>query len=265
MTGDTGERIIGKARELGATMAGIADVARLRESPSHQYLSRFGQVADGIPATRGKEDFIDVAWPPEARSAAVIAVSHPAEEPHLDWFETSGNTPGNRILIKINRDLSAWIEETLNIKTHKMSYYVERHGIYLKDAAVLAGLGCLGRNNMLVTPTLGARVRLRALLLEADPTPTGPIDFFPCEGCDEPCRSACPRDAFANPVPPTESARDGHFSRSKCRAQMDLENETSRVTYVDPTAVGLDTEKAGDPSKYVEHCRACEFLCPVGA
>jgi epoxyqueuosine reductase len=67
-----------------------------------------------------------------------------------------------------------------------LSYFIETGGIYLKDTAVLAGLGCIGKNNMLVTPELGPKVRLRALLLEEDLTPTGPIDFDPCKN---PCGS----------------------------------------------------------------------------
>jgi hypothetical protein len=74
-----------------------------------------------------------------------------------------------------------------------MTYWVEEGGLYLKDAAVLAGLGCVGRNNILVTPDWGPRIRLRAVLLDAELAPTGRIEFDPCRGCDERCRSACPR------------------------------------------------------------------------
>jgi epoxyqueuosine reductase len=76
----------------------------------------------------------------------------------------------------------------------------KRGGIFLKDAAVLVGLGCIGRNNLLLTPELGSKVRLLAMLLEAELAPTGPIDFYPCEGCEEFCRKACPQNAFGETV-----------------------------------------------------------------
>ena len=271
MATDLGEQIIRKARELGAVMAGIADLEAVRQSPSHRYLSRMGTVADGLPANLNLPDFTDVPWPPQAKSVVVIGVAHPRDEPHLDWFETTGNTPGNRILIRINKELAAWIEETLAIKAHKMSYYVEKFGIYLKDAAVMAGLGCLGRNNMLVTPSLGPHVRLRALLVERQLTPTGPMDFDPCDGCDDTCRTACPQGAFDTAIyPPDESgvlsfpALDGTFSRARCRDQMNLDIEAAGMSYDEPSAIGLDTEQAGKSTEPVKHCRVCEFACPVG-
>jgi epoxyqueuosine reductase len=113
----------------------------------------------------------------------------------LDWWDGLEGTPGNRILIQINNELSHWVEEKLDIKTHKLPYHVEKGGIFLKDSAVMAGLGCMGKNNLLVTPEFGPRIRLRAMVLEAEVEPTGPVQFDPCDGCKEPCRHACPQKA----------------------------------------------------------------------
>ena len=196
MTSGTGAQIIDKAKEMGASMAGIANVELLKKSPSHEIIRKLGMEIDGINPYKEICDFDEIKWPAEARSALVIAVSHPQDKPELDWWIGYKGTLGNSELIRINREMSAWIEETFNIKIHKLSYFIEQGGIYLKDTAVLAGLGCIGKNNILVTPELGPRVRLRALLLEEDLTPTGPIDFDPCDGCEEFCRKACPPNAF---------------------------------------------------------------------
>jgi len=51
----------------------------------------------------------------------------------------------------------------------------------LKDAAVLAGLGCIGKNNLLLTPEYGSRVRLRAFTIDLVLPSTGPLPFDPCE------------------------------------------------------------------------------------
>jgi len=41
-------------------------------------------------------------------------------------------------------------------------------GLYLKDAAALAGIGPIGKNNLLITKTFGSQVRLRALVTVAE-------------------------------------------------------------------------------------------------
>ena len=277
MTSDKSAQIVGKAKELGAAIAGIASVERLRNSPSHEILGKYGTKIDGVQSFEGMiEGFDEINWPVKARSALVIGVSHPQDEPELDWTTGSGNTPGNRILQGINRELAAWIEEELGIRTHGMPYWVEKGGIYLKDTAVLAGLGCIGRNNMLITPELGPRVRLRGMLLEEELAPTGPIRYDPCASCEEFCRKACPQNAFGRVVlSPADAGidtlpgRDGRFSRARCTIQMDKDVEDSDMAAANEFLSGLDksalvTEEISGTEKRIKWCRRCELACPVG-
>jgi len=277
MTSDRGAQIIEKAKELGAAMAGIANVELLKNSPSHEMLGKFGTKIDGVQSFEGMiAGFDEIKWPGKVKSALVIAISHPKDKPELDWTYGSGNTPGNRILQRINGELAAWIEETLHIRTHEMPYWVEKGGIYLKDTAVLAGLGCIGRNNLLVTPELGPRVRLRGMLLEAELTPTGPITFDPCDGCEEFCRKACPQKAFDRIVHSsvetgmdTLPGREGCFSRAQCSIQMDKDVEDSDMAVGKGFLSGLDQSgaEAGTMSQTegrIKWCRRCELACPVG-
>lgn len=157
-----------------------------------------------------------------------------------------------------------------------MPYWVENGGIYLKDTAVLAGLGCIGRNNMLVTPELGPRVRLRGMLLEDELAPTGPIAFDPCAGCEEFCRKACPQHAFDRLILSPEEAgidslpgRDGRFSRAGCTVQMDADVEDSEIGVAKGFLSGLDSAAqaargTAGAEKRIKWCRRCEFACPVG-
>lgn len=277
MTSDRDVQIIEKATEMGASIAGIASVELLKKSPSHEILSKFGTKIDGVHSFAWIEDFNEIKWPAKAKSALVIAFSHPQDKPELDWSYASGNTPGNRLLQKINRKLSVWIEEALGIKTHKMPYWVEEGGIYLKDAAVLSGLGCIGRNNILITPELGPRVRLRAMLLEVELTPTGPITFDPCDGCEEPCRKACPQNVFDRIVLSSVETgmyalpgRDGYFSRAKCSIHLDHDVEDSGIAVdegflseMDPSTV--ETEGISQTEERIKWCRRCEMACPAGS
>jgi epoxyqueuosine reductase len=257
------EKIIQKAKEFGACGAGIAGVNALKQSTSHIIYAKIsdyktvgnkeGQVAPG-----------EVSWPADAKSAIIVAVGHAETKPEMDWWIESyyGRTPGNRKLIEINDKLALWLENETGIKATKLAYHIEYGGILLKDAAVLAGLGCLGKNNMLVTPEYGPRVRIRAMFTDVALPGTGPIDFDPCEDCDMPCRTACPQEAFAHTIFSKKDlgisqlpARSGVYSRPLCNRQMVLDSSNNLSIRIE----GQDAIR-----KATHYCRLCEFACPVG-
>ncbi len=175
----------------------------------------------------------------------VLAVVHNPSDPELDWWDDSpGGTPGNRQLISVAKNLKKWLAEEYNINGRPLPYKVEKGGVFLKDAAALAGLGIIGKNNLLVTPEYGTNIRLRALFLGVDLEPTGPIDFNPCQTCAMPCMRACPQDAF----------HDGSYKKALCRIQMTAD-EINRVT--------IKKAKYGvTPRIVIKYCRACELACP---
>lgn len=213
----------------------------------------------------GKSDTAGVHSPNPgaAGSVLVIAVEHPAHQPEMDWWYGRWESPGNRILAGIVEQLCVWITETYGIRTSHLPYHPQGRGIYLKDAAVLAGLGCIGRNNLLVTPEYGPRVRLRALTLDAVVPSTGITGFDPCALCDGmPCRRACTQGAFERQLcTPTEyrldqlPGRDGAFSRPVCNIQMGKDMTAAETQMVE----GLDA-----PVKVIRYCRECELACPIG-
>ena len=143
------------------------------------------------------------------------------------------------------KSLIEWLKKEFNLNAHALPYHVEKGGIFLKDAAVLAGLGTIGMNNLLITPEFGPRVRFRALAVDVGLESTCPIDFAPCESCDMPCRQVCPQDAF----------RNGSYSRALCNEQMEIDRATRVI---------VKEEKKDLPSEYIKYCRACELACPVG-
>lgn len=277
MTKDVGAQIIEKAKSIGASLAGIASLDLLKQSPSYKLHERIKTGVDGIGPDQGYADHTEIKWPEDARSALVIAVSHPHEKPELDWFLESGYLPGNQLCMDINRKLSAWIEGEMGINTHHVNYWIPAGGVYLKDLAVLSGLGCIGRNNLLITPEFGPRVRLRAILLDEDLAFADPVDFDPCNGCEGFCRKVCPRDVFDEVILsedktglPNLPARNGSYSRPKCLLQMNRNHEDSGIS----SAEGGSLEKTGVPdremgsyrnNKHIMYCRRCELSCPVGA
>jgi len=256
----TEEQIIGTAIENGATVAGIASTQTLKSSASHLIYTKMDNY-EGIGTVRDDDTLSKkqlFQWPDSARSLLVIGLSHPEGQPELDWWDGRG-TPGNRQLIDIMEQTRLQSENKLKVNTRKLHYYVEKGGVFLKDAAVLAGLGCIGKNNMLVTQLYGPRIRLRALFLDAELEPTGPVAFDPCAGCKVYCRRVCPENAMKKKVPLFESmntsldlpARDGVYNREICNIRMekDVSESGKRI--------------AGDQSP-IKYCRKCEFVCPIG-
>ncbi|MEJ2158327.1 MAG: 4Fe-4S double cluster binding domain-containing protein [Desulfobacteraceae bacterium] len=255
-----GKRIIETAMENGASLAGIASIKAVKASASHTINNKMGNYA-GVGTVKDGAALSDIQlfnWPDSAKSVLVVGLSHPKDNPELDWWDGRG-TLGNRILIDIIKRTSQQIENNLNVKTRKLHYYVEKGGIFLKDAAVLAGFGCIGKNNMLVTPSDGPSIRLRALFVDAEINPTGPIAFDPCTDCKVFCRKVCPENTIDEKAPIFRSiefserlpARDGAYSRELCNVRMEKD--------VAESAKNSDSRQSA-----IKYCRRCEFICPAG-
>lgn len=64
-----------------------------------------------------------------------------------------------------------------------------------KKLGVLAGLGWIGRNNLLVNPELGSQFRLVSILTDMQIEPDKPLNIFGCGDCRL-CIQACPCGAI---------------------------------------------------------------------
>jgi epoxyqueuosine reductase len=230
--------IVEKAKALGASLAGIANIEDLKASSSYE-------IYDKSPFY---EEYKGVEWRQEYKSVLVWALAHPTSEPVLDWWsmKVPGFTPGNGAMRLQSRKLRVWLGEDLGINALSLPYQIEYGGAFLKDSAALAGLGVIGKNNLLVTPEFGTQVRLRGIFMEAELQPTGPSDFDPCSGCDRPCHRACPRDAF----------RSGSFERPYCKEENDKRYDNEEL--IDGSVMGIE-----EASMVMKPCRNCELACPV--
>jgi epoxyqueuosine reductase len=101
-----------------------------------------------------------------------------------------------------------------------------------KRIAVGAGLGWLGRNNLLITPRFGAQVRLVTLLTDLELEPDRPLDDG-CGSCHA-CVSACPAKAIG------ESAAE--FKHLDCFAML---KEFQSKRYVGQYICGLCVRACG--------------------
>ena len=244
--------ILNKAKELGADIAGVAPLSKVIASPSVQLASIIGPHDIG----KGDGDYkaTDAAWLYQSyKSIVVVGLAHPPEKPELDWWHGNKQPPGNRFLWKVVDKLSYWVKDLLKgVAVLNVPYHVENGGVFLKDAAVYAGLGVIGRNNLFINPVCGPRVRLRTLLVGEELFYSEPLSYDPCNSCGGLCIKTCPQNAFDNIVYKAENSdtpanlpsRNGAYSRYKCNLQM-----------------RKDVKLSGDVIKY---CRNCEINCPAG-
>jgi epoxyqueuosine reductase len=182
--------VISRAELYDGIRAGIARLEDVLKGPSYQ------DNPEGPGITTQVDDVQVADWPPAAQTVLVLGLYHPEEEPRLDWWE-GGDTLGNRRLREISELLKQWLQEEYHVNAYPLPYDVEKGGLFLKDAAVLAGMGIIGRNNLFLHPEWGPRIRLCSILLEGDLPTTEALDgFTPCETCDGFCQKACPMRAF---------------------------------------------------------------------
>lgn len=233
--------IIAKAESFPGIKAGITRLEDVLKGPSYQGSQ------EGPALTMPLDNVQAVDWLEEARSVLVLGLIHPVDDPRLDWWER-GDTWGNRRLREISEALKLWLREEHDLGSQPLPYYVEKGGLFLKDAALLSGMGIIGRSNLFLHPQWGPRIRLRSILVEGDLVTTGVLEeSSPCDSCEGFCQKACPRNAFPQ----------GNYSRPPCREQMnaDVENQMPEG----------ERDESGKRNLVIKYCRECEISCPVGS
>ncbi len=203
-----------KSIKWGADLVGFADVERFKRYPEENR--------------------------PSEGTKTVIVLAIWMEDPILDlWL----HPPSWKQQGKSDR---AFEDEILRGVSLRLSLLLEREGywtepapnkprIYLKGAGVLAGLGFIGKNNLLVTEKYGPRIRLRGVNTNASLKPDPIIESLDfCRECNK-CVDACPADAFDT----------GQYDREACLSYCESNLE--------------------EVSQYsVLWCKECSNVCPIG-
>jgi epoxyqueuosine reductase QueG len=139
--------------------------------------------------------------------------------------------------------------------------------VSLRHVAEAAGLGVLGRNNLLLAPDLGPRLRLGAVVTTAPLDPDKPLGVDLCGNC-EACIAVCPADALSEP---------GRTHTGRCVRQIFPHGLNRLITYL--------TESLNKPREEIKEsfvdpnfwnfyqslqvglqygCHACINACPIG-
>lgn len=169
----------------------------------------------------------------DAQSVIVIGIR--MYDPMLDvWINSVDGKKEYYLVNEILGGIAAVIIQFLESKSKKaiLSPY---SGIFTKDAGVMAGLGIIGRNNLLITKQYGPRVRLRVIITDAKLELTTKKPNVSCDNCPNHCWSACPANAFAN----------GQYNKEIC-----AEYSEKNLKWLSDNAF--------------LYCRECELACPYG-
>lgn len=170
-----------KAKKLGFSLFGVADITGFREKfyLDKKTISRFGRAIS--LGKRLLDSILD-----DIRDQPTTLYLHHYRK--LNYF-----------LDREAMSLSYYIQElgfkALPIPASQILDW-EKHIAHVshKHIGRLAGLGWIGRNNLLVNPDLGARFRLVSILTDIPLDADKPLDGS-CEMCKK-CLSTCPAGAI---------------------------------------------------------------------
>ena len=200
------------------------------------YCSRIGidivGFADPLNFIHYKKNFQPVHYLKNVKTVIVIGIY--LYDIMLDGWSQKNNL-GYQFADEILQNFGHKIVEYISINKYKSRIVKYGAGLFLKDAGVLAGIGPIGKNNLLLTEKYGSQIRLRAIVTEAPLTCGIPIKTSKyCEKCNK-CIDACPANAL----------KGGKYNVDLCN--------TYQLAHLK------------HPSKYTSiWCNICTESCPVG-
>lgn len=96
-----------------------------------------------------------------------------------------------------------------------------------KMAAVLSGLGFIGKNALFITPEYGSKIRLATVLTDMPLSPEFPVMTRGCGSC-EICKNACPAKAITGNNYVYGNARDTILDARRCSEHMKTYKDIGR-------------------------------------
>lgn len=182
---------------------------------------------------------------------SVLVCMHATLDDAYDYemfIEYDGRRKWHKPIYTLLESLAFRLAEALRargLQTMALTYEDSLALIDLKRAAVEAGLGLLGKNNVVVTRRYGPRVRFGAVFVDAEwPADGKLLDYF-CSSCTL-CWKACP----------TKALGPWGFLRERCIAEFAPA----------PAMAALQDQMEHHPTPHTRlQCTACLTACPIGS
>lgn len=236
--GELTKRITRAALDAGASLVGVADLKQVEGLPS----------CDGLRLDAFRSA-ISYAVPLPGRAFEMITESDPGR--FYAWAYKTANQLLDIIGMRVASTVSCLGGESLAVPSSMIVDPVNEMGhVSHKAFALAAGLGWIGRNNLLVTPDFGPRVRFGTVLTDLELEAGSPMDNR-CGDCRL-CILSCPSKALSYREFKTRpAAREEIFDPKKCSARLKTMKE-------------LLSSKPGIGDFAVTVCGICIKVCPYG-
>ena len=229
---DYTEMLLELAFNLGATLAGVADLDLLKTLKTHPYnLLKDFKYALSVAVSIPKDVF------------AMITKENPGEI-YAHYYQIT-NEKLDQITLRLSEKI---VQHGYNALTIPASLSIGKNKLMAnaphKAFARSAGLGWIGKNLLLITPKYGPRVRLGTVLSDI-PLKTGkPLENQNCGNCIM-CIDSCPIGAL-KPFDFKEfpKKREEAFDAKRCHDRL---VKISRMDHIG-----------------VQICGVCIKVCPIG-
>ncbi|MBC7120290.1 MAG: epoxyqueuosine reductase [Candidatus Methanosuratus sp.] len=232
------KRITATAIEAGASIAGVADLWQIKDLPAYD-----GLVLDGFRSA------VSYAVALPGHVFEMITASDPGRM--YAWAYKTANQLLDLIGMRVASTMVSLGGESLVVPSSmKVDVANELGHVSHKAFALAAGIGWIGRNNLLVTPGFGPRVRLGTVLTDLELEAGIPMDNK-CGDCRL-CILSCPSNALSYREFKTRpESREDIFDSKKCSTRLSTMKE-------------LLSKKPGIGDFAVTVCGMCIKVCPYG-
>ena len=240
--------LVSFARSLGADLVGVAAVESYREYLA-EVRARMRETGAGLNdymVAAGQRSFFErlsEPWRTLPGARAIIILGVGAYDRNAVYADTRKELRGKIARTYACYPVARQIAEQLAGLIQKRGYKaVAGQDVPLKLVAERIGLGCYGRNGLLLTKGCGSYVGLRSVLTEM---PIAPDEFekaaSPCDHCRA-CLQACPTGALYAPY--------------KVNARLCINPLTRREQDIPP-------ELRSKMQNWICGCDICQEVCPV--
>ncbi|NMC44532.1 MAG: epoxyqueuosine reductase [candidate division Zixibacteria bacterium] len=195
--------VAGKVKEELQSLA-------IRRGASVMGVCRVGELAEAfVPEIKGAAERLPMAISVgiALQRAVLDTLDNRPNEIYKAHYRIT-NAQLDTIIYILAQRIADWGHDALPIPASRLlPQYPHRGHLNHREIAFKAGLGWRGKNNLLVSPLYGSRLRLATLLtdLELEPDPVHEGDCGPCRAC----RKHCPAEAIGERV--------DDFQLDKCR------------------------------------------------